>query len=119
MYWMQKKDGPVLKWTLCRSERRNALGDQVYEELDTALRELEKHSSSWLKNPRKHKVPAHVLIIETQVQSSKPIWISGGDLQEHAAKNAQEGRDYAKKYSRICEPWRRTIPRRSGTSFTR
>lgn len=99
----QEHDGSVLKWTLSRSQRRNALGDQVFQEMDKALSKIETQCAEWLKAPRKKKIPAQVLIIDAETDGSeKPIWIAGGDLTEHAAKNAEQGKIYAQNYTEIC-----------------
>ncbi len=99
----QEQEGSVLRWTIARPTCRNALGDQLALELDSALHQLETQWQKFLHSSGKNQAPVQVLSIAAQtVSGSAPIWIAGGDLSELAAKNARQGRAYAAKYTRIC-----------------
>ena len=96
-------DGQCLRWKFVRAHKRNALGDQVFKELDQSLRKLENRCKQWLASPNKIQAPAKALLIEADIGNfENPVWISGGDLKEHAAKNAREGKIYIANYTKLC-----------------
>jgi enoyl-CoA hydratase/carnithine racemase len=108
IYLAVTQEQHCLRWHLQRSERRNALGPTLGQELATALETAKSELNAWHQGQDFTAAPPYRCLILSAEPVARdrgtPIWIAGGDLKELAdLTSPQEGRDYAALFIRITE----------------